>query len=260
MTQQSKKRKDSDPTVVLLRYAAGFVAQLLAKTKITPNQITVLNFVIFTPLILYFFIKGTYLDNLIALFFIFVQMIFDLCDGLLARMKSLGSEFGAFLDSSLDGVLQGLIFISVIIGTIRITGDWQWLIPGLIVLFGQSMANCMGLRYEKEFDFDAYCGSQEFSQMFSPAKKISWLDFFLKNIIVPSKHIFILFFTCRYLLVLGIIFNRLDLFLIIFGITINIRWLSMYFMYLRYLYGTESKLFTIKFLKELSLMKKDKKI
>ena len=255
MVKEQKKKRDKDSIVAILRYIANFIVKLLAKTGITPNQITILNFLIFTPLIVYYLIRGTYIDNLIALFFIFLRTIFDLVDGSLAKIKSLQSKFGACIDGNLDMILQYLIFCAVIIGVVNSTGDWQWLLPGLVLLFGQSMANVIGLRYELTFGLDSYMGSEEFNNKFSNLKKISLLDSFLKNIIVPSKSIYILFFTCRYLLTLGILFNRLDIFLIVFAITINIRWLAMYFLYLRHLCGTESKLHTVKFLKELSSRK-----
>ena len=253
----TKKRKDNDPSVVILRKLANFIAKLLAKTGITPNQITVLNFIIFTPLILYFFVRGTYVDNLIALSLIVLSAILDLCDGSLAKIKSMQSKFGAWLDGSLDRIFQFLILCGITVGVVRNMGSWQWLLPGLGVIFGQNMANFVGFYYERDFGFDVYSGSKRFNQKFTNIKKISPLDSFLKNIIVPSQFIYIFFFCCRYLLILGIILNRLGIFLIIFAITINLRWLSMYFLYLRYLSGAKSKLYTIRFLRELYLKKNE---
>lgn len=253
----TKKRKDNDPSVVILRQLANFIAELLAKTGITPNQVTVLNFIIFVPLILYSLIQGTYINNLIALFFISGYSIFDSVDGLLARMKSLESKLGDWLDGSLGTIYQNLTFCAVIIGVAKSAGNWHWFFPGLILLFGQNMANYLGFRYDRDFGFDAYLGSEEFNQKFANVKRISFLDSFLKNVIVPSNFVYIFIFCCRYLLILGLILNRLDIFLIVFAITINLRWLSMYFLYLRYLSGAKSKLYTIRFLKELSLKKNE---
>jgi len=251
LSMSEQQQKDNDPSVALMRKVANFIAKILKNTRITPNAITVLNFLIFTPLIIYFLIRGTHIGILIALFLIFVRAIFDLVDGSLAKMKSLQSKFGAWLDSSLDEVFQNLIFLAVIIGVVNSTGNWQWFLPGLVVLFGQNMANSICARYSHVFGFDDYSGSEKFNNKFLELNKISRLDSFLKNIIVPVNPFYIFFFTCRYLLVLGILFNRLDIFLIAFAITINVRWLVMYFLYLRYLYNTKSKLYTIKFLNEI---------
>lgn len=251
MSEKQKIRKDNDPSTILMRWMVNPFTKLLAKTDITPNQITVLNFIILVPLIVYFFIQGGYLDNFIALFLMGVYSMFDLIDGKLARIKSMQSKFGHWLDGGLDRIFQFLILCVITLVIVRNMGSWQWLLPGLGVLFGQNIANFIGSRYENDFGFDVYSGSEEFNRKFSGLKKISFLDSFLKNIIVPSNLFYIFFFTARYLLLLGILFNRLDIFLIAFAITINIRWLTMYFLYLRYLYGTESKLYTVKFLREL---------
>jgi len=254
LKQQKEKKKDNDPSYVILRRLSLKIVNVLAKTSITPNQITVGGFIIFTPLIIYFFIRGSRIDNLIALGFIFISVVIDLCDGTLARVKSMQSNFGQWLDGSLDKMFQLMIFIAIVIGIVLKTHNDLWYIVGIILLFGQSMADYMGFCYEK-LGFDFYSGSKDFNSKFTNLKKISFLDSFLKNIIVPSNLFYIFFFTCRYLLLLGVLLNRLDIFLIVFAITINIRWLTMYFLYLRYLYPVESKLYTIKFLRELYFKK-----
>lgn len=251
MTKKQKAKTDNDISMTVVRPISIFIARLFSKTNITPNQITLLNFIILAPLTFYFLIQGTYINNLVALFFIFGYSLFDAVDGSLARMKSLESKLGSWLDSSLGTIYQNLLFCAIIIGVYIKTENWLWFLPGIFVLFGQNIANYLGFRYERDFGFDAYSGSKKFNQKFANLKKISLWDSFCKNIIVPSKFLYIFLFCCRYLLVLGILFNRLDIFLTIFAITINIRWLTMYFLYLRYLYDTKSKLYTVKFLAEL---------
>lgn len=250
MKNEIEKRKDNDFCVAMLRKMAMFVVKILAKTSITPNQVSIFNFLIFTPVILYFFGKGTHLDNLIALFFIIVTMVFDLCDGTLARMKHLQSKLGNWLDGSFDGISQILMFCAVTVGVINNTGNHLWIFAGLAVLFGQSMANIMGLRYEHDFAFDSYTGSERFNNKFNGLKKVSFLDSFFKNIIVPSNFVYIILFTCRYMFLMGILFNKLNWFLVLFGLMINIRWIAMHIMYSLHLKEKESKLNTIRFLKE----------
>ena len=246
-----EKRRDNDSSVALMRHLANFIAKILAKTEITPNVVTVLNSVVFTTSVVYFLVQGRYITNLIALFIMVLRSIFDLVDGSLARIKSLESKFGDWLDGSLDVVFDYLVLSATIINVARGTEDIKWFSVGLVMLVGRGMANFIGVQYERDFGFAADSGSREFNRKFKRLKKISPLDSFLKNIIVPSQFIYFFFFCCRYLLMLGILFNRLDIFLIIFATTINIRWITMYFLYLRYLHGTESKLYTVKFLVEL---------
>ena len=248
---KESNRKDNDPSVAAVRHLANSIVKIMAKTNITPNQITVLNFVIIVPAVLYCLLQKDYIYNIFALLFIFVYSLIDLVDGVLARTKSLQSKIGQWLDCSLGIIYQNLIFYVVILRVARYAGTWQWMIPGMFVLFGQNMAHYMGYRYEKDFGFDAYLGSEGFNKMFIDIKNLSILDVFLKNIIVPSNFIFISIFCCRYLLVLGLLFNRLDLFIIAFGATINIRWISMHVLYTLYLSGNKTGLQTVSILRKI---------
>ncbi|MFH0814991.1 MAG: CDP-alcohol phosphatidyltransferase family protein [Candidatus Falkowbacteria bacterium] len=249
-------RKDYDFTAVPMRFFASFFAKWLATLGVTPNQITLFNFLVLTPVISYFFIRGGYLENLIAFGFIFVYMIFDLCDGMVARLRSLQSGFGQTLDSSLDRIFQGVLFISVICGVVLTSANWRWAIPGMLLLFGQGMANCMGLEFEKRFGFDGYSGLPTFNEKFKLGGVVTLVDKFLKNIIVPHNFWYILIFTCRYQFFLGILFDQLGIFLIVFAIAINIRWIVLYLLLMRYLYGGKSKLRSLTFLKELEYEKR----
>lgn len=249
--EQPKKRKDNDPSVGPMRMIAHWVAVVLSKTPITPNQVTFFSFIIFAPFIVYFLSTGEYFNGLIALVLIFITVIFDLSDGMLARMKQVSSSYGAYLDASLDKIFQFLILIAVVVGSVFASNDYIWFVWGLALLAGQAMADFIGFQYARDFKFDVYTGSQEFLEKFKAVGKISWLDAYLKNIIVPCKFLYIFFFTARYLLVLGIILNQLYLFVIIFAITINLRWLSMYLLYIKYLSKTPSKLKTVRFLQEI---------
>jgi phosphatidylglycerophosphate synthase len=255
---ENKKRKDNDPFSALFRRIAIFLVKFLVKTNITPNQITVFDFVMFVPIIIYFFIKGDYQSNLIALAIMPFVVVIDLIDGALARAKSISTPHGAWLDSSLDTIFQTALFVAVTIGAYNARNEFGLVIFGLVLIFGQNMANYMGFLFERDFGFDGYTGSEKFNSKFrsSENKKLSCVDIFLKNIIVPEKFFFIFIFTCRYFLILGILFNRMDLFLITFATTINIRWISMWFAYFKFLSGSKSKLQTIKFLHEIDIEKK----
>jgi len=74
------------------------LARLLAKTKVTPNQMTWAAFGI-ALLSFFSFILG---QNIIGGLLVQLSSIVDGIDGSLARLKSMTSEFGGFLDSVLD--------------------------------------------------------------------------------------------------------------------------------------------------------------
>ncbi len=91
-------RKLSDP-----------MARLLAKTKVTPNQITWAAF----GIALLSFVSFALGHNIIAGLLIQLSAIVDGIDGSLARLKGMVSEFGGFLDSVLDRYADILIVLGL---------------------------------------------------------------------------------------------------------------------------------------------------
>ncbi len=85
------------------------MARLLAKTKVTPNQMTWAAFGI-ALLSFVSFILGY---NLIAGLLVQLSSIVDGIDGSLARLKGMTSEFGGFLDSVLDRYADILIVLGL---------------------------------------------------------------------------------------------------------------------------------------------------
>ncbi len=91
------------------RKASEPMAQLLAKTRVTPNQMT---WVAFSVALLSFvsFIFG---QNIIAGLLVQLSSIVDGIDGSLARLKGMASTFGGFLDSVLDRYADILIVLGL---------------------------------------------------------------------------------------------------------------------------------------------------
>ncbi|MBA7477149.1 Bifunctional IPC transferase and DIPP synthase [subsurface metagenome] len=108
------------------------MARLLAKTQVTPNQMTwaafgiaLLSFVIF--------ILGY---NLIAGLLVQLSSIVDGIDGSLARLKGMTSEFGGFLDSVLDRYADILIVLGLTLWSLShetYSGIW---LAGLLAITG----------------------------------------------------------------------------------------------------------------------------
>jgi len=84
------------------------MARLLAKTKVTPNQMTWAAF----GIALLSFISFVLGYNIIAGLLVQLSSIVDGIDGSLARLKGMTSEFGGFLDSVLDRYAD----ISIVLG------------------------------------------------------------------------------------------------------------------------------------------------
>ena len=91
------------------RRASKPMAQLLAKTRITPNQITWVAFVI----ALLSFISFIFGQNIVGGLLVQLSSIVDGVDGSLARLKGMTSTFGGFLDSVLDRYADILIVLGL---------------------------------------------------------------------------------------------------------------------------------------------------
>ncbi|KKL13750.1 hypothetical protein LCGC14_2522630, partial [marine sediment metagenome] len=91
------------------------VARLLAKTKVTPNQMTWVAF----GIALLSFVSFVLGHNIIAGLLAQLSSIVDGIDGSLARLKGMTSEFGSFLDSVLDRYADILIVLGLTIWSFR---------------------------------------------------------------------------------------------------------------------------------------------
>ena len=108
------------------------MARLLAKTKITPNQMTWAAFGI-ALLSFVSFILGY---NIIAGLLVQLSSIVDGTDGSLARLKGMTSEFGGFLDSVLDRYADILIVLGLTLWSLsHETYSGIWLV-GLLAITG----------------------------------------------------------------------------------------------------------------------------
>jgi CDP-L-myo-inositol myo-inositolphosphotransferase len=91
------------------RKASEPMARLLAKTKITPNQMTWAAF----GVALLSFVSFIFGQNIIGGLLVQLSSIVDGIDGSLARMKGMASTFGGFLDSVLDRYADVLIVLGL---------------------------------------------------------------------------------------------------------------------------------------------------
>ena len=91
------------------RKASEPIARLLAKTRITPNQVTWVAF----GVAFWAFISFIFGWNIIGGLLVQLSSIVDGIDGSLARLKGMTSTFGGFLDSVLDRYADILIVLGL---------------------------------------------------------------------------------------------------------------------------------------------------
>ncbi len=108
------------------------MARLLAKTKVTPNQMTWAAF----GIALLSFVSFVLGSNIIAGLLVQLSSIVDGIDGSLARLKGMTSEFGGFLDSVLDRYADILIVLGLTLWSLShetYSGIW---LAGLLAITG----------------------------------------------------------------------------------------------------------------------------
>ena len=108
------------------------MARLLAKTEVTPNQITWVSF----SIAFLSFISFIFGRNIAAGLLAQLSSIVDGIDGSLARRKGMTSEFGGFLDSVLDRYADILIVLGLTLWSLsHETYPGIWL-AGLLAITG----------------------------------------------------------------------------------------------------------------------------
>ena len=111
---------------------------LLAKTPVTPNQITTLG-MFFGILGSLLFLKGDYYSILIGTVLFLTCYILDNCDGEIARIKDMRSIFGMRYDTFVDWIVHAVFFICLGWGATSVTGKEFWLWAGMLATFGGSL-------------------------------------------------------------------------------------------------------------------------
>jgi len=118
---------------VFNRPIAAIFVRMVFKTRITPNQVTIVSFFIglsgagcFALATPEFFFIGGCLAQL--------SSIVDCADGMLARARGMSSDFGASLDLILDRINEFFLIVGAVLGHYRQTGRESDLILGIFAL------------------------------------------------------------------------------------------------------------------------------
>ena len=124
------------------------VARGLLRIGLSPDAVTVIGPVGVSAAAAYFFPRGQFVPGiLIMLLFVFSDML----DGTMARLQNRTGVWGAFLDSSLDRVADGVIFGSVLIWAVRTQNVWVQaaafvcLVGGFLISYARARAESVGL-------------------------------------------------------------------------------------------------------------------
>ncbi len=124
------------------------VARALVRLHISPDVVTVVGTIGVSAAALVFFPGGHFVPGvLVILLFIFSDML----DGAMARMVKRTGPWGAFLDSTLDRVADGFIFVAILIWAVRSQSNWTvaaaviCLVAGMVISYAKARAEGLGM-------------------------------------------------------------------------------------------------------------------
>jgi len=118
---------------IFYRPIASLLVKLLFHTRITPNQLTLTSF-FFGIAAASFFVLGKHIYLIIGGVLLQFSQFLDVADGMLARSKNSGSQFGAYLDLFLDRITDFIVISGIITGYYLISKNITMLIIGLVTL------------------------------------------------------------------------------------------------------------------------------
>ena len=111
------------------------ISRALARFPITPNMISILTLGVgFAAGVLY--ARGGYWNTLTGALLSLGASILDGCDGEIARMKLMESDFGCWLETICDYLYYLFIFAGMALGLMRSSGNTMFLVWGAVLLGG----------------------------------------------------------------------------------------------------------------------------
>jgi phosphatidylglycerophosphate synthase len=134
-TRERLRRKwgDYPLTILIINPINLILVRKIAKTPITPNQLTLISFVI-TMAASGCFISTNHIIQITGGILLLLGYLIDCLDGDLARLKGLKSPLGAMLDPIMDRCGEMVIICGIALGGWRATSSTLWLVGGMLLL------------------------------------------------------------------------------------------------------------------------------
>lgn len=117
------------------RYLSRPITVLLARTPVTPNQVTIVSGLIGLAAGAVI-ARGGYGDGIAGALLLQLSVVFDDVDGELARLKRMFSDWGEMLDNTVDTVTHLAVFGGIAVAVSRSHGGAAVALPGLLLLSG----------------------------------------------------------------------------------------------------------------------------
>ncbi len=160
----------------LVRHLSYRLTPILLKTPATPNQITSISLLLGLACAACF-TQGGWITGIVGGLLLVASYTFDNCDGEVARIKKMSSEFGAKLDDMSDWMVDASFFVALGYGTAQVNGQQFWLWLGLAAAAGAFIDYIVDLIYEakKSENPDAISREEQASEPKQPEDALDWI-------------------------------------------------------------------------------------
>jgi len=118
LLKKLSKQTDGPVAKYINRKISIPLSSLLANTPLTPNQISLLSFLI-ASVAAFLFSLASRGATVAAAILTQLASIIDGCDGEIARLKSLETDFGKWFDAVLDRLADGLLLTGIAVGLLK---------------------------------------------------------------------------------------------------------------------------------------------
>jgi len=159
LIKQLAKLTDGPIAKLFNRPVSLRISALLLKTSITPNQVTLLSFIIgiFASLFFYF---GDYFYLIVGGILVQISSIVDGCDGEIARLKLRQTNYGGWFDAVLDRYADGLIIFGMIYGHWMLHSNILIWTVGFAALIGTFLNSYTSDKYDSIFRKKLVCQNE----------------------------------------------------------------------------------------------------
>jgi len=189
------------------------ISSWLIKTPFTPNQLT-LSGLVLGVLTGWFFAQGDYINGVLGGLVLVFSGIWDCCDGDVARLKFMESDYGEYFDTMCDNIINIFTFIGITIGVAKQSGLLASLIPFVLLLVGGTLIFIL-IYFPK--------GSGRFYQ-----ESKSFKGYFFKGTRMYDVILLLASRNFIYVILLFAILGRLDYFLWLAGFGSNIFAMALF--------------------------------
>jgi phosphatidylglycerophosphate synthase len=127
--RETRKKHDQLFNVYVMRPIAALVVAVLSPTRVTPNQVTLLNLAVFVAAAILLLSLPSWRGGLVAIAVLEMSYCLDCVDGMLARFKGAASKTGHLFDFFTDEVKAVLLVAALSIrmwqsGGFGVGGRW----------------------------------------------------------------------------------------------------------------------------------------